>query len=350
MKKTALFLALLMLITALPGCDILFSTGTTVKKQEDEPKLVERELLFDKTFEQGIKISNLNSQQVGYTWWKYGEANGDEPFWQLGQYCDLATTRANYDSTLNDLSLGNELFDIPAYGITGTDGDYFTLTNQSGSKYISVNTSTGEYNLCVDTTKEYVDQTTGECVVRKSGEDWVHMIIQQTPGVVYLDKVEAFIMELDFTITENTEYDNSIGASQFQWIFSIHDKASTLGDYMWFNVTLFDNRYEVFPGTKLYDAGKADATGKFIYAPTGTELFPESSGKVEIGKTYHVKLDLKEYMRAAFDIAKNSGALAESEWENMAVNGFNIGWEVSNLARVGVKIENMSLRVIEYEK
>lgn len=339
-----------MLIAALPGCDILFSTGTTTKKQEEEPKLVERELLFDRNFEQGIKISNLNSQQVGYTWWKYGEANGDEPFWSLGQYCDLAATRANYDSTLNDLSLGNELFDIPAYGITGTDGDYFTLTNASGSKYISVNTGTGEYNLVVDTTKEYVDQQTGEPVIRNSGEDWVHMIIQQTPGVVYLDQVESFIMELDFTITENVEYDNSIGASQFQWIFSIHDKASALGDYMWFNVTLFDNRYEIFPGTQLYDGGKADATGKFIYAPTGTELFPESGGKVEIGKTYHVKLDLKEYMRAAFDIAKSRGALAESEWENMAVNGFNIGWEVSNLSRVGVKIENMSLRVIEYEK
>ena len=101
---------------------------------------------------------------------------------------------------------------------------------------------------------------------------------------------------------------------------------------------------------KLYDGGKADATGKFIYAPKGDELFPETGGKVEIGKTYHVRIDLKEYMKAAFDLAQSKGALAQSEWENMAVNGFNIGWEVSNLAKVGVKIENMSLRVVEYEK
>lgn len=347
MKKLALFLTVAMLIAVLSSCGNIFPTDST---KPNGSKLVERDILFDKNFEQGIKISNLNSHQVGYTWWQYGEVGIDEPYWSLGQYCDLSTTRENYDSTKNDLSLGNELFDIPAYGIMGVDGDYFTLTNESGSKYISVNTKTGEYNLNVDTTKEYVNQETGQPVIRQNGEDWVHMIMQQTPGVVYLDQVESFIMELDFTITENIEYNNSIGASQFQWIFTVHDKASVLNDYMWFNVTLFDNRYDVFPGTQLYDGGKADATGKFIYAPTGKELFPESGGKVEVGTTYHVKLDLKKYMKAAFDIAKSKGALEESEWKNMAVNGFNIGWEVSNLAKVGVKIENMSLRVVEYEK
>ncbi len=348
MKKIAFILAIMMLLSGLCGCEYIFP-GQTNNPNENS-KLVEREILFDRNFQKGIKISNLNSHQVGYTWWKYGESGSDEPFWSLGQYCDLAATRPNYDSTKNDLSLGNELFDMPAYGIQGVDGDYFTLTNESGSKYISVNCKTGELNLNVDTTKEYVNQETGKPVIRKDGEDWVHMIIQQTPGVVYLDQVESFIMELDFTITENIEYDNSIGASQFQWIFSVHDKESVLGDYMWFNVTLFDNRYEVFPGTQLYDGGKADSTGKFIYAPKGDELFPESDGKVEPGKTYHVKIDLKEYIKAAFDLAKSKGALSQSEWENMAVNGFNIGWEVSNLAKVGVKIENMSLRVVEYEE
>ena len=56
-----------------------------------------------------------------------------------------------------------------------------------------------------------------------------------------------------------------------------------------------------------------------------------------------------EYMKEAFELAKEKGALKESEWKDMAVNGFNIGWEVSNLAKVGVKIENMSLKVVEYE-
>ena len=174
------------------------------------------------------------------------------------------------------------------------------------------------------------------------------MILSQASGVVYLDQVEEFVMELDFTLTECEILDSSIGAAQFQWIFSVHDKASegTLeADYFWFNVTLFDDRYESFPGTQLFDGGKADSTGKFIYAPTGKELFgEESGGKVEVGKTYHVSLNLKEYMREAFEIAQTKGALKNSSWENMAVNGFNIGWEVSNVSKVGVKIANMSLK------
>ena len=154
-------------------------------------------------------------------------------------------------------------------------------------------------------------------------------------------------MELDFCLTEETILDTSIGAAQFQWIFNVKDVESRIGDYYWFNVCLFDNRYDVFPGTQMYDSGKADATGKFIYAPTGTELFGESGGRVEIGTTYHVALDLKAYMKQAFDIAKSKGALADSEWKNMRVNEFNIGWEVSNLAKVGVEISNLALKKVD---
>ncbi|MBQ2768669.1 MAG: hypothetical protein IJF44_01675 [Clostridia bacterium] len=302
------------------------------------------ELLFDKNFAEGIDISSLQSQQVAYTPWRYGTPTADEPYWNLGQYGDLSTTRNGYDSSVNDLFPGN-IFEDPK-GISGTDGDYYTLTNQSGSKYMSVNPSVGEVNLNIDSSKEYIDQSTGALQPRREGEDWIHMILSQTAGVVYLDEVDELIMELDFTLTECEIYDNSIGAAQFQWIFSVHDKASSAmeKEYFWFNVTLFDNRYEIFPGTQMFDGGKADATGKFIFAPTGQQLFGESGGKVEVGTTYHIRLNLKEYMQNAFNIAKEKGALKNSSWENMAVNGFNIGWEVSNVSKVGVKISNMSLK------
>ena len=87
MKKIALLLAIVMVLSLFSGCDVLFPDSKP-DTGEGEPKLVETELLFDRNFEEGIKISNLNSHQVGYTWWKYGESGGDEPFWSLGQYCD----------------------------------------------------------------------------------------------------------------------------------------------------------------------------------------------------------------------------------------------------------------------
>lgn len=338
MKKTALLFVPLFVLGLCAGC------GSDPPEGGGEEPTQAREMLFDANFRDGIDVSGLESQTVSYTSWKYGGSSASvDPFWRLGQYCNLANTRAGYDSSRNDLSLGT-LFE-EAKGIEGQEGDFYTLTNRSGSKTIKVNPQTGAVKLNIDTSKEYVDQDTGQIRPRTNGEDWVHMILEQSPGTVYLAQAESYVMSLDFTLDACDVYDDSIGAAQFQWIFTVHDKTSPIGDYFWFNVTLFDNRYEIFPGTQIYDGGKADATGKFIYAPTGGELFGEGGGKVETGVTYHVELDLKDYMRRAFETAQSMGAMSESVWENCSVHGFNIGWEVSNVANVGVTLENLSLKV-----
>ncbi len=354
MKKTSIFLAILMSLGMLNFAACNFeksSDGSSVDNSSSDSVSsavpTEMQMLFDTKFEKGISVSSLHSGEQSYTTWNYTDESFTEPFWMLGQYGDLSSTRTGYDATKNDLSLGSELFGIPAYGITGEKDGKYTLTNQSGSKFMSVDTATGTVNLTVDSTKEYINQTTGMAQKRVDGEDWIHMILSQQCGTVYLDQLESFVMELDFKLTQEEIFDTSIGAAQFQWIFSVKDAESRIGDYYWFNVCLFDNRYDVFPGTQMYDGGKADSTGKFIYAPTGTDLFGESGGKVEVGKTYHVTLDLKTYMKQAFEIAKSKGALAESEWKNMRVNGFNIGWEVSNLAKVGVEISNLALKKVD---
>ena len=37
--------------------------------------------------------------------------------------------------------------------------------------------------------------------------------------------------------------------------------------------------------------------------------------------------------------------MEESKFESMALNSLNIGWEVTNVAEVGVKISHLSLNV-----
>lgn len=311
-------------------------------------EFTERELIFDSNFEKGLKVSGLNSHAFAYTWWRY--AGKDEPVWSLGQYCDLSVTRDNYDSSKNDLSLGDEDFGIESKGIEGKDGDRFTLTNQSGSKWIAVDPAKGEVELRADTSKEYIDGTTGAVVPRANGEDWVHMILQQNCSEVRLSEAESFTMTLDFTLNESELYNAQGGTSQFQWIFSVHDKTHSVApnaEYFWFNVTLYDARYEIFPGTSSIDGGKADSTGKYIYAPTGEELFGESGGKVEIGKKYHVSLDLKAHMQRALEEAKKLGAMKNSSWEDLTVNSFNIGWEVTDVSKVSVTLGGLSLKVKE---
>ena len=322
--------------------DLSASSGSGVSDSA-APETVTKQLISDSEFSEGINVTGLKSQAVENTSWLYQNTVNTTygPYWTLGQYCDLSSTRQNYDSSKNDLSLGT-LFDEPK-GIEGKKGEYFTLVNQSGSKYIAVSPSSGEAEINIDTSKEYIDQTDGSLRPRVDGEDWVHMILQQSTGAVYLSELDSLSIELEFSFTSLEAIESSVGASQFQWIFSIHDSESVIGDYMWFNLTVYDNRYRVFPGTQMFDGGKDDATGNFIYAPSGTEVFGEDFDGFTVGERYAIRLDLKAYMKQAFETAQEKGALAAAKWENMAINGFNLGWEVSNVAKVGVHIYELSL-------
>ena len=204
MKKLSLLLATLLTVTMVGASACGGDSGngdssqTSSSSVSDAPKATE--LLFDTKFEKGISISSLQSAEQAYSTWNYtGEAYTD-PFWKLGQYGDLSTTRQNYDSTKNSLSLGG-LF-TPAYGIMGkTDDGAHTLVTQSGSKFISVDTTTGTVNLNVDSSKEYINQETNQVQKRVNGEDWIHMILEQQCGTVNIANVESFVMELDFTLT-----------------------------------------------------------------------------------------------------------------------------------------------------
>lgn len=354
-KKLTVLLSILLSLVFCFACgnsDDTKKPGDPDNDGPDNPPAVKeaKELLFDPHFENGISVTGLDSLTMSRTDWKYGDPlpSGD-PFWTLGQYGNLSSTRPGYDASRNDLSLGT-IFEDPK-GITGKDGDYYTLTNFSGSKEIKINPAVGSVQLNADTRKEYCDQSTGDIVPRKNGEDWVHMILQPAQGireVVQLDTAESFVMKLDFTLNYCDVYDTSIGADQFQWIFTVHDDSAgnpTLNDYFWFIVTLYDNRYEVFPGNQGADSGKADATGKFMYAPKGTDLYGSTGGKVQIGQKYTVELDLLDHMTKAYTAAKEKGFMPNAEWKNLTVQSFNIGWEVSNVSRASVTLENMSLKV-----
>lgn len=344
--KTTAFMLAMMFAFLLAAC-----SGEEGEQPETPANGTER--LLDTTFQRGLSVSGLQSGNVSRTWWKY-RGTADEsvsPYWDLGQYCDLSTTRFRkdetgkdlwrYDATKNDLTLGT-LFD-DGYGIEGQDGGYETLTNQSGSKFVSVNRSTGEINLNVDTSREYLDEA-GHVSPRTAGEDWVHLILQQSAGGIKIAEYSEIWVELDFNLTQTEIINTAGGASQFQWIFSVRDMDSVLGDYFWFNITLYDNRYPFFAGGGQFDSGKADATGKYIYAPSSDKLY---EGEIQSGKDYSVRLNIRPLMEEAFQDAKSKGALEQSEFTSMALNSLNIGWEVTHVAKMGVKISHIGLKTKE---
>ncbi len=345
LKRSYAIASILLAAVFLTGCTACASESSG-NDASDGVELITREILSDTGFQEGVKVSGLESQSYAYTWWKYeGSSPTTAPLWSLGQYCDLSRTRDGYDASRNDLSLKTLVDD--GNGIVGQDGDAFTLTNVSGSKLVKLTPQRSKAELIVDTSREYVDQETGAVVPRRDGEDWVHLILSGTSEVVYPAKEKALTISADITVNECAVTDDSIGADQLQWIFQVRDMGSSSIDYFWFSVTLFDNRYEVFPGGQSFDGGKEDATGKFIFAPSGEALFGASDAKMQTGVCRHVEIDIVPLLREAFSSAQANGALPQSKWENMAVNGFNIGWEVSNVAKVSATLENLSIKVTQ---
>jgi len=197
--------------------------------------------------------------------------------------------------------------------------------------------------LNADTSKEYIGED-GNLQRRAAGEDWLHMIIQQAAGGIRFDACEELILEIDFEITHADIMDTEVGASQFQWIFALRDYASPQNEGFWFNLTLYDDRYTqtMFTGTQMFDSGKDDASGNFIYAPKGEKYLDEP---VTAGKKVSISLDIKPLLAEAFASAQSHGALPNAKVENMGLTSQNIGWEVSNIAKVGLTITKLGLKV-----
>ncbi len=109
------------------------------------------------------------------------------------------------------------------------------------------------------------------------------------------------------------------------------------GDYLWFGVTLYDDR-DVRPG--LYVAGDA-ATGKLIYNIGLAPLSPSGLGD---GAWHAIEGDLLPHLLAALREAWARGLLTDSmRLSDYRIGGMNIGWEVPGLNTVELQVEGLSL-------
>lgn len=348
--KTRIFSAVLLVLLAVGLLASCAEKADPATPGGDTGTNAYKEWISDPHFERGVNISGLRSDTVSYTPWNY-DGPFEDPAWQLGQYCDLSATRQGYDADRNDLSpLFGDLSPEPdgaggSQSVSSTDGDFYTLTNASGSKRIAVNKKTSTVILTADTTKEYIDPMTGVMQPRREGEDWVHMILQQQLSIPIAEQ-EEIIMSCEFSVKQCDVVDDSIGAAQFQWVFSVSDvtRQGKPGSHIWFLVSLYDNRYEIIPAFSMVDSGKADASNDYMYAPGGAALFGEENAKIRVGRKYRLTLDLKAQLYTAFNEALAGGYLDENTaWENMRIDSFNIGWEVSNVSVSSVEISDISL-------
>ena len=206
------------------------------------------------------------------------------------------------------------------------------------------------------------EQYNGSYYVPAAQQGWVYHLAQQqisVPGVythgsppisalARLDfSIFARLLSAEQNINIQAGYDPDHHAAQYLIYFSVQNQNQFqypnnlgFGDYLWFGISVYDDRYPVLELTILQDLG---GTERLIYnlgsAPFVSEGFtPGGPGMLFEG-------DLLPGIRDALTCAWESGFLTGSnELSDYRIGGMNIGWEVPGLNDVEMQVKDLSLR------
>ena len=188
---------------------------------------------------------------------------------------------------------------------------------------------------------------------RQQGESWPHLLVEQDAPVLYpLDELDAIKLVVSLRLLHCTnhtppeQYDPGLHAAQFQMFFvvkNISPASQDRDDYFWFGVPFFDSRYDVPPAYMAQDAGKGDATGKFIYTVDAKLLGITS---LKEGNWISVQSDLLPFICSGLQEAMKRGYLKDAAPHNYAVANMNLGWEIPGTFDASVQIRDLDISAI----
>jgi len=185
---------------------------------------------------------------------------------------------------------------------------------------------------------------------RKFGQSWPHLLVEQDAVETYtLDALDQLRLKISFRLLNcqsnmaQDQYDPSLHAAQFQLFLivkNVEAGSKDAGDYFWFGVPFFDSRHDIPPSHMAKDAGKKDATGKFIYAIDGRQVNTTPPAN---GDWIKMEKDLLAYIKDGLNEAVKNGYFSDSAPEHYAVVNMNLGWEIPGSFDAAVQIRDFSL-------
>jgi len=198
--------------------------------------------------------------------------------------------------------------------------------------------------LGVDSRPEY------QAVMRKNGQAWPHLLVEQDDVPIHLFgdvtqiRVHVEVRLLKSERFEFAGYTPDLHTAQFQLTLIIQNRnreSSGFGDFIWFNVQIYDERYRSCP---LYAAkDTADPSAKMIYAPP-TALFTSQS--VHDGKWLTFSKDIYPVIQEALDEARTRGYLKTSpDNADFAISSVILGWEVPGINCVEMRVRDLRVNV-----
>ena len=282
----------------------------------------EIQLLEDCHFQGGFQVLNpTHGKAVVES--KLVLDQNSKPVWQLAQW------HSRY--SIADVELHNPIPDKYVFGnpakkviIGKPDSDWADLT------------------LALNSEVEYKGR------YRKSDEPWPHLLVSQgiverCPSLADI-KTLSFHLEakLNYCQTEKKSgYDPALHCAQIPGVLIVQNRNRTspgYGDFLWFQIPVFDDRYEFSPVMTMQDC--ADSSQKMIYSPGARAYLTEP---VKAGHWVTIDRDIYPLVLIALETAWNKGYLKDSiELADYKITSVILGWEVTGLNRVSMQFRNFS--------
>lgn len=320
--------------------------GDNTGGKPEKPEIKGQSLLSDKTFSQGLGVKGLVASgadaEIG-RYFDYGGTveNPEETCkWVLGQWSGKSDLRKAKETKLSD-------------------GGY---NYRDGGKSVTFNPESGVFNLSIDGASEYDHP-------RKNGEGWAHSLIEQTFELKRLEDAEHLYFKLRFTLdyVENLmsrdEYDSGLHAAQLLWYVTFRNdpKENSMdaegnwvngktGDWFWFGLPIYDNRYDTIQASAAYDQGTnayISGLSNGYYLPTPLETGVDDDG---MPWTYEFTYDALPKVKEAIEEAQKLGALKNVKAENLTINYMNFGWEVPGTFNVSATVEEIDIIYVAKNK
>jgi len=181
---------------------------------------------------------------------------------------------------------------------------------------------------------------------RKQGESWPHLLIEQDATRLFaLDELDAVRLHIRVRLLHSTnrmsagEYDPGLHAAQFQLFFiikNIRPGSADDGNYYWFGVPFYDSRHDIPPAYMAADAGKKDATGKFIYTIPGEASLKDRDW-------FTIDRDLLPQILSGLQEATKRGYIKSPSPHDYAVANMNLGWEIPGTFDAAIQVQDLEV-------
>lgn len=186
--------------------------------------------------------------------------------------------------------------------------------------------------------------------VRRYGQSWPHLLVEQDAVEIHsLAELRHFQFKLSFRLLgcknniRQEDYDPQLHAAQFQAFFIVKNtnrQSGDFGNYFWFGVPFFDSRYDIPPQHTARDAGKSDATGRFIYTIAGNEI---NNAPLKEGQWVTVQKDLLPCIKDGLKEAARKGHLTGCNPADYAVVNMNLGWEIPGTFDASMQVRDLEV-------